>query len=130
MPRKTTSPPVASARGRLAVAVRDGRDPQVIAERRRDLLSAKVTDQVRAWVRSLPAPTPEQVREVAEIVNGGPVAALSWPQPPEGKKRCGRCGEIKPLDEFGQDARASDAHNWRCRVCRADAARRNGGDAE
>jgi hypothetical protein len=64
------SKPVAHARARLAVAVRDGRDPDQLAALRRDLLGAKVADQLTAWVNSLPAPTPEQIREIAAILSG------------------------------------------------------------
>lgn len=35
----------------------------------------------------------------------------------EGKKRCGRCGEVKPLDQFHRNRRNKDGTNNRCRPC-------------
>lgn len=32
-------------------------------------------------------------------------------------KRCGKCGETKPLAEFYADKKASDGHRWWCKRC-------------
>lgn len=38
-------------------------------------------------------------------------------------KRCTKCGEVKPLEEFRKDKRARDGRGSRCRVCHAKRAR-------
>lgn len=38
-------------------------------------------------------------------------------------KRCTKCREVKPLEEFSPDKRARDGRQSRCRVCRAKRAR-------
>jgi len=32
-------------------------------------------------------------------------------------KRCSKCGELKPLDEFYKNATSSDGHDWKCKSC-------------
>ena len=32
-------------------------------------------------------------------------------------KRCTRCGEVKPLDEFGRDRHQADGHQSQCKPC-------------
>lgn len=41
-------------------------------------------------------------------------------------KRCGKCGEVKPLDEFHRDARAKDGRRNDCKVCNRSRARSYG----
>lgn len=41
----------------------------------------------------------------------------------EGCKRCCKCGEEKPRNEFGKDKHARDGHTYDCKVCRNAAAR-------
>ncbi|MDD3072004.1 MAG: hypothetical protein PHX88_12515 [Methanoculleus horonobensis] len=33
------------------------------------------------------------------------------------EKRCSKCGDIKPLDEFHRDRRSPDGHVWACKAC-------------
>lgn len=33
------------------------------------------------------------------------------------KKRCTKCGEVKPLGEFYRKSKARDGHDFRCKVC-------------
>jgi hypothetical protein len=35
-------------------------------------------------------------------------------------KRCRRCGETQPVEQFNRDARSPDGRHPRCRRCRAD----------
>jgi len=39
-------------------------------------------------------------------------------------KRCSKCGEVKPLDEFAPDGTKRDGHRNYCRKCRSDQERR------
>ena len=32
-------------------------------------------------------------------------------------KRCGQCGEIKPLTEFNRSSKDKDGYQWKCRAC-------------
>ena len=34
-------------------------------------------------------------------------------------KKCTKCGEVKPLDEFSKNSRNNDGLNYRCRECDA-----------
>ncbi len=34
-------------------------------------------------------------------------------------KRCSKCGEVKPLDDFGSNKQAPDGRNWGCKTCTA-----------
>jgi hypothetical protein len=66
-----TSPPsseVAHHRARVAVYVRDGRDA---SEARRDLLAAKLEEQIKRAVAGAPPLTDEQRRRLAAIIRGG-----------------------------------------------------------
>jgi hypothetical protein len=38
-------------------------------------------------------------------------------------KRCSKCGENKPLDEFGTSKIAKDGKNWYCKKCNAERAK-------
>lgn len=38
---------------------------------------------------------------------------------PEGFKRCKKCREMKPLNEFHRNSRAADKHDYTCKMCRA-----------
>jgi len=33
------------------------------------------------------------------------------------RKKCTKCGEIKPLSDFNKCWKAKDGHQWQCRVC-------------
>lgn len=37
-------------------------------------------------------------------------------------KKCPRCGEVKPLEEFYKDKRSVDGHHWLCKRCQSIAA--------
>ena len=37
-------------------------------------------------------------------------------------KICKKCGQAKPIEEFGKDARSRDGHKIYCRNCRRDMA--------
>ncbi|MBA7662760.1 hypothetical protein ES703_70793 [subsurface metagenome] len=39
------------------------------------------------------------------------------PSPAEPTKRCSRCGETKPLDDFYRDSRSKDQHDAWCKDC-------------
>ena len=32
-------------------------------------------------------------------------------------KRCGECGEMKPLTEFNRSSKGKDGYQWKCRAC-------------
>ena len=32
-------------------------------------------------------------------------------------KRCGECGETKPLTEFNRSSKGKDGYQWKCRAC-------------
>jgi hypothetical protein len=32
-------------------------------------------------------------------------------------KRCGQCGEMKPLTEFNRSSKGKDGYQWKCRAC-------------
>ncbi len=42
-------------------------------------------------------------------------------------KRCRKCNEVKPLDEFHTNKRAADRHNYYCRTCVSRAAVKGAG---
>lgn len=47
------------------------------------------------------------------------------PYAAEGKKQCtGPCSEVKPFEEFGLDKSREDGYANRCKICRADSARK------
>ena len=41
----------------------------------------------------------------------------SLPPKPEKQKKCSKCGETRPLDEFYKDRTTKDGYKYRCKVC-------------
>ena len=57
--------------------------------------------------------------------------SVAWQQRAEltarGMKRCAKCGEAKPFEEFPRDARKKDGRRSRCKACRAEYRRQHPG---
>jgi hypothetical protein len=58
-------------RARIAHAKRFGAPPERITELQRDYYASRARDYLREYLASDPAPTPEQRRELAELLVGG-----------------------------------------------------------